>query len=162
MTSGQRVAITGMVVSGTLAVIKILAGLQGNSTAVFADGLESASDVFASGVVLLGLTLAAKPPDQDHPYGHGRVETLTGHLIGLGLTAAGSLIAYGSFLKLGQPHDSMAAWVIWPLVISLFAKIGLAAMKFRQGRKLNSSALIADAWNDAMDTLSAVVALSAV
>jgi cation diffusion facilitator family transporter len=52
--------------------------------------------------------------------------------------------------------------VVWPLVISLFAKLGLAAMKFRQGRKLNSSALIADAWNDAMDTLSAVVALSAV
>ncbi len=151
-----------MLVSGGLAVLKIVAGLQGNSTAVFADGLESASDVFASGVVLLGLTLAAKPPDQDHPYGHGRVETLTGHLIGLGLTAAGSLIAYGSILKLGLPHETMAPWVVWPLVISLFAKLGLAAMKFRQGRKLNSNALIADAWNDAMDTLSAVVALSAV
>jgi cation diffusion facilitator family transporter len=151
-----------MLVSGALAVLKIVAGLRGNSTAVFADGLESASDVLASGVVLLGLTLAAKPPDQDHPYGHGRVETLTGHLIGLGLTAAGSLIAYGSILKLGLPHDSMAPWVVWPLVISLFAKLGLAAMKFRQGRKLNSSALLADAWNDAMDTLSAVVALSAV
>jgi cation diffusion facilitator family transporter len=151
-----------MLVSGALAILKIVAGLQGNSTAVFADGLESASDVFASGVVLLGLTLAAKPPDQDHPYGHGRVETLTGHLIGLGLTAAGSLIAYGSILKLGLPHEPLASWVVWPLVISLFAKLGLATMKFRQGRKLNSSALTADAWNDAMDTLSAVVALSAV
>ena len=90
------------------------------------------------------------------------METLTGHLIGLGLTAAGSLIAYGSILKLGLPHEPMAAWVVWPLVISLFAKLGLAAMKFRQGRKLISSALLADAWNDAMDTLSAVVALSAI
>ena len=72
-----------MVVSGALAVIKIFAGLGGNSTAVVADGLESASDVLASGFVLLGLTLAAKPPDQNHPYGHGRVETLTGLLIGL-------------------------------------------------------------------------------
>src|SRR5690349_6417144 len=100
-----------MLVSGALAIIKIIAGLRGNSTAVFADGLESASDVFASGVVLLGLMLAAKPPDQDHPYGHVRVETLTGHLIGLGLTAAGSLIAYGSILKIGLPHDPLAAWV---------------------------------------------------
>jgi cation diffusion facilitator family transporter len=151
-----------MAVSGALAVIKIIAGLQGNSTAVFADGLESASDVFASGVVLLGLRVAAKPPDDDHPYGHGRVETLTGHLIGLGLTAAGSLISYGSLLKIGQPREVLAAWVIWPLLISLFAKLGLAGLKFRAGRRLNSNALIADAWNDTMDTLSAVVALSAV
>jgi cation diffusion facilitator family transporter len=151
-----------MAVSGALAVLKIVAGLKGNSTAVFADGLESASDVFASFVVLLGLTLAAKPADADHPYGHGRFETLTGHLIGLGLTAAGSLISYGSILKIGQPHEPLAPWVVWPLVISLFAKLGLAALKFRQGRKLNSSALVADAWNDAMDTLSATVALVAV
>ena len=151
-----------MAVSGALAVLKIIAGLRGNSTAVFADGLESASDVFASGVVLLGLRVAAKPPDEDHPYGHGRVETLTGHLIGLGLTAAGSLIAYGSLLKIGQPREALAAWVVWPLVISLFAKMGLAGLKFRHGRRLNSNALVADAWNDAMDTLSAAVALLAV
>jgi cation diffusion facilitator family transporter len=151
-----------MAVSGALAILKITAGLQGNSTAVFADGLESASDVFASGVVLLGLTLAAKPPDPEHPYGHGRIETLTGHLIGLGLTAAGSLIAYGSILKVGQPRDPVAGWVVWPLVISLFAKLVLAVFKFRQGRRLNSNALVADAWNDAMDTFSAVVALAAV
>lgn len=151
-----------MAVSGALAAIKIFAGLKGNSTAVFADGLESASDVLASGVVFLGLTLAAKPADEDHPYGHGRVETLVGHLIGLGLTAAGALISYGSILKVGQPRDPLAPWVIWPLVISLVAKAVLASYKFQHGRKLKSDALIADAWNDAMDTLSATVALSAV
>jgi cation diffusion facilitator family transporter len=89
MHIGQRLAITGMLVSGALAVIKVIFGLRGHSTAVVADGLESGSDVFASGFVFLGLTLAAKPPDEDHPYGHGRAETLTGLLIGLGLTAAG-------------------------------------------------------------------------
>ena len=78
MQTGQRVAAASMMVSGTLAVIKLFAGLQGHSTAVVADGLESASDVFASGFVLLGLTLAAKPADKDHPYGHGRIEILTG------------------------------------------------------------------------------------
>jgi cation diffusion facilitator family transporter len=160
--TGRGVAAVGMAVSGALAAMKIFAGLKGNSTAVFADGLESASDVLASGVVFLGLTLAAKPADDDHPYGHGRVETLVGHLIGLGLTAAGALIAYGSILKLGQPRDPIAPWVIWPLVISLVAKAVLATYKFHHGRKLKSDALIADAWNDAMDTLSATVALSAV
>jgi cation diffusion facilitator family transporter len=161
MTSGQRIAAIGMLVSGGLAVLKILAGLRGHSTAVVADGLESASDVFASGFVLLGLTLAAIPADQDHPYGHGRAETLTGLLIGLALTAGGALICYGSIQHLGEPHAALAAWVVWPLVASLIAKAILATYKFRVGRKSGSEALKADAWNDAVDTLSAVVALIA-
>ena len=93
MHIGQRVAIAGMVVSGSLAFVKIFAGVSGHSTAVVADGLESAGDVFASGFVLLGLTLAARPADENHPYGHGRAEILTGLLIGLALTAAGALIS---------------------------------------------------------------------
>ena len=162
MQTGQRVAVTGMVVSGALALAKIYSGLHGHSTAVVADGLESASDVFASGFVLLGLTIAAKPPDAEHPYGHGRVEILTGLLIGLGLAVGGSLICYGSLLRLGSPHEALAAWVVWPLVVSLLAKSILAALKFHYGRKLKSDSLKADAWNDAMDTLSAALALGAV
>src|ERR1035437_905563 len=111
MQTGQRVAILGMTVSGVLAVAKLFAGVAGHSTAVVADGLESASDVFASGFVLLGLTLAAKPADADHPYGHGRIETLTGLLIGLVLAAGGALISFGSFEHLGQPRLPMAAFV---------------------------------------------------
>src|SRR5215472_7310545 len=126
MNSGQRLAIAGMVVSGTLAIVKVACGLLGHSTAVVADGLESGSDVFASGFVLLGLTVAAKPPDEEHPYGHGRAEILTGLLIGLGLTAAGALISFGSAQQLGQPHPGVHWWVVWPLVASLFAKATLA------------------------------------
>lgn len=161
MHTGQRIAAIGMVVSGALAVLKIFAGVHGHSTAVVADGLESASDVFASGFVLLGLTLAAIPADEEHPYGHGRAETLTGLLIGLALTAGGALICYGSIQHLGLPHEPLAPWVIWPLVVSLIAKSILATYKFRYGRKLGSDALKADALNDAVDTLSATVALSA-
>src|SRR5947199_7796786 len=135
MRTGQRVAVTGMVVSGALALVKIYSGIHGHSTAVVADGLESGSDVFASGFVLLGLTLAAKPPDADHPYGHGRVETLTGLLIGLGLTAGGVLICYISVQQLGAPRAALASWVVWPLCASLLAKAALATFKFRYGRK---------------------------
>lgn len=162
MNAGQRIAALGMLVSGSLAVLKILAGLYGLSTAVTADGLESASDVFASGFVLLGLTVAAKPADAEHPYGHGRAETLTGLLIGLGLAAGGSVICFSCLERLGAPHALMAAWVVWPLLVSLAAKLALASLKFGYGRKLQSAALTADAWNDAMDTLSAGVALAAV
>jgi cation diffusion facilitator family transporter len=159
MRIGQRVALAGIVTSFTLAVIKITAGLTGHSTAVVADGLESAGDVLASGLVLFALTLSAKPADEDHPYGHGRVEILSGLLIGLLLTAGGSLICYGSIERLGREQAPPASYVVWPLLASLAAKGVLASAKFRYGRKLDSSALTADAWNDAMDTLSATVAL---
>lgn len=162
MRTGRRVAAIGMLVSGVLALIKLFAGIAGHSTAVVADGLESTGDVFASGLVWLGLTLAAKPPDADHPYGHGRVETLTGLLIGLVLTAGGALISYGSLERLGHPQSPPASYVIWPLLASLVAKGGLATFKFRYGRRLRSAALIADAWNDTMDMLSATTALAAV
>jgi cation diffusion facilitator family transporter len=162
MQIGQRVALTGMLVSGALALIKILAGIWGHSTAVVADGLESAGDVLASGFVLFGLTIAARPADEDHPYGHGRFETLTGLLIGLVLTGGGALISYLSIRQIGQPRPPIETFVVWPLVISMIAKTWLASMKFRYGRRLASAALTADAWNDAIDTFSAIVALVAV
>ena len=162
MQTGQRVAVAGMLVSATLAVIKIAAGLAGHSTAVVSDGLESAADVIASGFVLFGLTLAAKPADEDHPYGHGRVETLTGLLIGLVLTLGGALISWNAIRRVGQPPQPLASFVIWPLLLSLAAKTALAVTKFRYGRMLKSDALTADAWNDATDTISALAALTAV
>ena len=162
MQIGQRVAATGMLVSGALAVIKIVAGVSGHSTAVVADGLESAADVIASGFVLFGLTVAAKPADENHPYGHGRVETLTGLLIGLVLMVGGALISWNSIRLVGHPREAMQPFVVWPLAISIAAKTGLATLKFRYGRKLQSDALTADAWNDATDTISAFAALIAV
>ena len=162
MHTGQRIAAAGMAVSGTLALVKISAGIAGHSTAVVADGLESAGDVFASGFVLLGLTLAAKPADQNHPYGHGRAEILTGLLIGLLLTAGGALISFGSVQHLGQPRQPLAAFVVLALLASIAAKTALASVKFRYGRKMKSTSLTADAWNDSMDVLSAAAALIAV
>jgi cation diffusion facilitator family transporter len=151
-----------MAVSGTLAVVKVATGLAGHSTAVVADGLESGGDVFSSGFVLLALTLAARPADEDHPYGHGRIEILTGLLIGFILTAGGVLISFHAIERVGHPGEALAAYVIWPLVASLLAKTVMALTKFHYGRKLRSVSLTADAWNDAMDTVSAIAALIAV
>jgi cation diffusion facilitator family transporter len=162
MQTGQRVAVTGMLVSGALAAIKIVVGMSGHSTAVVADGFESAADVVASGFVLFGLTMAAKPADENHPYGYGRVETLTGLMIGLVLMVGGALISWNAIRRVGQPHEVLHTFVIWPLGISLAAKAGLSTLKFRYGRELKSEALTADAWNDATDTISAIAALIAV
>lgn len=151
-----------MIVSGTLAAVKITAGILGHSTSVTADGFESAADVFASGIVFLGLTLAAKPADWNHPYGHGRVETLTGLFIGFMLAAAGVGISANALFQINRVHQTPSQFVIWPLIGSAVVKAGLSGTKFHYGRKLRSAALVADAWNDCVDILSAVAAFVAV
>ena len=150
-----------MAVSGALAAIKITAGLMGHSSAVVADGLESAGDVFASGIVLLGLTLAARPADWNHPYGHGRIETVTGLFVGFMLAMAGLAISANALRTIGAAPPP-APFVIWPLIGSAVAKSLLSTVKFHYGKKIRSAALLADAWNDSVDILSALAALVAV
>lgn len=162
MQIGQRVALAGMIVSGALSAIKITAGLMGHSTAVVADGLESAGDVLASGIVLLGLTLASKPADWNHPYGHGRLETLTGLFVGFMLGATGIAISASALRHVGSQHPPPAAYVVWPLIASAAVKSLLSGVKFHYGRKIRSTALVADAWHDGVDIVSALAALVAV
>ncbi len=162
MLTAQRVALSGMIVSGALAAVKIAAGLMGHSHAVVADGLESAGDVFSSGIVLLGLTMAAKPADWNHPYGHGRIEMLTGLFVGFLLGFAGLGISVTAIQHLGLDHVPPAEFVVWPLIGSAMAKGCLCGIKLHFGRKIRSAALQADAWHDGVDIISAISALVAV
>ncbi len=151
-----------MLVSATLAAAKIVVGLMAGSTSVVADGFESAGDVLASGIVLFGLFVAAKPPDENHPYGHGRFETLAGLGIGMLLAATGVAICVRSLDRIGVQHAPPAAYAVWPLLASIVAKSVLSTFKFRYGRRLGSESLIADGWNDTVDILSGAAALIAV
>jgi cation diffusion facilitator family transporter len=159
---GKKVSILSMAVSASLAVAKLIIGWMAGSTSVMADGLESAGDVAASGFILVGLTVAARPPDDNHPYGHGRFETLTGLAVGVGLALIGMLITWRSLLNVNDAHTAPALYAVWPLIASVLMKAALAAYKFRVGRRIMSSALVADAWNDSVDILSGSVALCAV
>ena len=161
MQVGKRIALISILVSALLAVGKILVGWLAGSTSVVADGLESAGDVLASSIVLLGFTVAARPADQNHPYGHGRYETLTGLLVGLILLGGGVGICYRSLRHVAEVHTAPASYAFIPLIISLLAKSVLSATKFRQGRRIHSAAIIADAWNDLVDIISAGVAMTA-
>jgi cation diffusion facilitator family transporter len=161
MRVGKRIALISILVSALLAVGKIFVGWFAGSTSVVADGVESAGDVLASSIVLLGFTIAARPADQNHPYGHGRYETLTGLLVGLILLAGGVGICYRSLRHVAEVHATPASYGFIPLIISLLAKSVLSAMKFRQGRRIHSAALVADAWNDFIDIISAAVAMTA-
>jgi cation diffusion facilitator family transporter len=158
----RNIAITSILVSAGLAAAKITIGLHANSTAVISDGLESAGDVLASGLVLLGLVLAAKPPDAQHPYGHGRVETLSALVVGMMLVISGSLISFRSMERSWESHGPLAAYAVWPLLASIAIKAVMSATKRRYARKIRSSALAADAWNDTVDILSGAVALTGV
>ncbi|MFB3777695.1 MAG: cation diffusion facilitator family transporter [Bryobacteraceae bacterium] len=157
---GKRVALISMVICGFLAAAKIIVGLIGGSTAVVADGVESASDILASSVVLFGLVLAGKPADENHPYGHGRLETMTGGAVGMLLAGTGVVICVRSLAQLGQGGPPPALYTIWPLLASIAVKGSLSPIKFRFGRRMRSSALVADAWNDLVDVFSGLAALA--
>ena len=158
---GRRLALLSMAVSGGLAVTKITVGLLARSTSVVADGVESASDVLASGFLLFGLWVASRPPDDDHPYGHGRFETLTALGLGFVLAVTGVAIALRSLQSVGDVHAPPAVYAIWPLIASVILKGTLSVVKMRAGNRLGSSALVADAWNDTVDILSGITALIA-
>jgi cation diffusion facilitator family transporter len=161
MERARQLAILGMVVSALLAILKITVGTLAHSAAVSADGFESATDVFTSGLVLVGLVLAARPADKNHPYGHGRVEILTGLLLGVILVGAGGGISWHGLTGAADETHVPSVWAVWPLVISIGAKFYLLWVKFQHGRGIGSASLVADAANDAMDMLSGFVALVA-
>jgi cation diffusion facilitator family transporter len=160
MQKARQLAILGMIASGLLAILKITIGYLGHSDAVSADGFESATDVFTSGLVFIGLTLAARPADDNHPYGHGRVEILMGLLLGFILFCVGCGIAWHGLT--GRVNQRPAAFAIWPVVISIGVKFWLLLAKYGHGKQIGSSSLVADAANDGMDMLSGIVALAAV
>ena len=158
--AGRRIALASIAVSAALAALKIIIGLKANSTAVVSDGFESASDVLSSSIVLIGLIVAARPPDADHPYGHGRFEILTALFVGAILVATGVLVCYHSVQRAFDVSHAPQFFAVWPLLVSIGCKSVLWSLKRAYGRRMRSEALLADSSNDAVDVLSAVVALT--
>jgi len=157
----RRVALSSILISAALAALKITVGLAARSVALVSDGFESATDFFTSGMVLIGLWIASKPADKEHPYGHGRFEILVGLAIGVVLVATGTGISLSAWETRGTP-DAPAPYAIWPLAGSIAVKSILFLAKRRMSRLSGSSGLKADAWHDAVDILSGGVALTAV
>jgi cation diffusion facilitator family transporter len=162
LRTARLVALTGILASVVLAVVNIVVGLLSQSTSVFATGVEFAGDVLASTVVLLGLVAAAKPPDENHPYGHGRIETLAALLVGIVLSAGGAGICWNSLQAVGALHPPPATSAIAALCLAIVVRGVMSGIKFRVGRRIRSTSLVADAWNDLVDILAAGAALTAV
>jgi len=157
--ASRRIAIASVLIGVGLAAAKIAIGLGAHSTATVSDGVESAGDVLTSCLVLLGLVIASKPPDSEHPYGHGRLETISALVVGMILAASGVLIAFESLHLAHASSHSPAAYAVWPLLASIAIKSIMSAAKLRFARKIGSSALAADGWHDTVDIISGCTAL---
>ena len=129
----------------SLAIIKGLAGIFGNSYALIADAIESTTDIFSSFLVLFGLKYANRPPDKNHPYGHGRAEPLITFLVVGFLITSATLIAYESILNIGTPHDLPKSWTLLVLAPLILWKEISYRIVMHNARKTNSSSLKADA-----------------
>jgi cation diffusion facilitator family transporter len=125
------------------------------------DGLEAAGDVLSSAIVYAGLWLASKPPDYEHPYGHGRYETLAGLAVGAMLLLTGAAIFWNGLAHLGD-RSTLQMYATYPLAAAVVLKVGLSVMKFKAGKRIASTALETDAWHDITDLVSTGVALIAV
>jgi cation diffusion facilitator family transporter len=158
---GRRIALLSMSVGVVLATAKIIVGVHVGSTSLVSDGCEAAADVLSSAFVFAGLLLASRPPDQEHPYGHGRYETVAGLAVGALLLLSGAAILWNAFLRFDE-NNKLQIYALYPLLAAFVLKIALAGTKFRVGKRIDSSALTADGWHDITDLLSTSVAFIAI
>lgn len=141
-----------------LATIKGLAGYFGNSYALIADAIESTTDIFSSVLVLLGLRYAKRPADENHPYGHGRVEPLITFIVVGFLITSATIIAYESIRNIGRPHGLPAPWTLIVLGAIIIWKELSFRLVMRRSKETQSSSLKADAWHHRSDAITSVAA----
>jgi cation diffusion facilitator family transporter len=161
--TGLRLSKLALAINSLLAAIKIAAGVIGNSYVLIADGIESTADIFSSFVVWGGLRVAALPADENHPFGHGKAESLASVFVSVLLLAAAMLIAVQSVHEIITPHRSPAWFTLPVLLVVILVKETLFRVAFKTGKSIDSTALKGDAWHhrsDAMTSAAAFVGIS--
>lgn len=141
-----------------LALIKGLAGFFGNSYALIADAIESTTDVFASFLVLLGFKYAKRPADENHPYGHGRIEPIITFAVVAFLLVSATIIAYESIQNIQTPHKTPKSWTLIVLGLIIIWKEISFQIVIKKSKQTNSSSLKADAWHHRSDAITSVMA----
>src|SRR5690554_4320358 len=153
-----RTSIFSIIGNFLLAVIKFLTGVFGNSYALIADAIESTVDVFSSLLVWVGLKYSSKPPDENHPYGHGRYEVFSTFIVIAFLLISAIIIAYESIQNIKTPHEAPKVFTLYVLGgIILFKEFSFQYV-IRKSKETNSSSLKADAWHHRSDAITSVMA----
>lgn len=159
--AASRVTVIGMMLDAVLGIIKVIAGALFNSQALLVDGIHSFTDVASDLVVLAVVRIARKAPDQDHPYGHQRIETFGTLVLGSILIAVGAALAWENTLRLIEGKaDIMPGWpVLLAAAVSVGAKEWIYRYTRRVGLAIRSDLILANAWHSRTDALSSVVVL---
>ena len=158
--AASRAAGIGVGANIALVVVKLIGGIYGHSAALVADALHSLTDVVSSTALVWSLRKAGQPADPEHPYGHGKIESITASVIaGLLLAVAGG-IAVGAWFRIRHVEtlEGPTGIALVVALISIVVKEALFQYKLRVGRKLNSSSLIAEAWHHRSDAFSSLAA----
>jgi cation diffusion facilitator family transporter len=141
-----------------LALIKGLAGVFGNSYALIADAIESTTDIFSSVLVLIGFKYAERPADENHPYGHGKIEPIITFGVVAFLFFSSIVIAYKSILNIQTPHKLPQTWTLIVLGLIIIWKEISFQIVIKKSRQTNSTSLKADAWHHRSDAITSVMA----
>lgn len=157
---GVKVILIGAVTNLMLATLKIAGGILGHSTAMIADGIHSFSDLMTDGVVLFTYKIGQLPADENHPYGHGRAETIGATLVGAVIIVAGLGLAYQAWGIIATDAFRTPAW---PAAVAAVVSIAVNEILFRYtraaGEKTRSPSLVANAWHHRSDAISSAAAL---
>lgn len=153
-----RVAQLGLVINAVLAAAKLAAGIFGHTYALVADAVESGADILASAVVWGGLAVAARPPDQDHPYGHGKAEALAAAVVSALLVVAACGIAVEAVREIRIPHQVPAPWTLGVLVAAFSVKWWLMRRAGAVSADTGSTAVRADAGHHLSDAVTSAAA----
>ncbi len=156
-----RITLLGSVVNVALTLLKFAAGIIGCSAAMIADAVHSLSDLLTDFVVLVFVKISSRPADSEHPYGHGKYETLATAIVAIALLAAGGVLAAEGIQKIigvmrGEPLTMPGRIALWAALISIAAKELIYQLTVRVARRVDSSALEANAWHHRTDALSSV------
>ncbi|MGD8912487.1 MAG: cation diffusion facilitator family transporter [Candidatus Thiodiazotropha sp.] len=157
----RRVAIVGALTNTLLAIVKLLFGLLGHSQSLLADGVHSLSDLLTDGLVLFTARHAKEAPDEEHPYGHGRFETIGTLVLGGFLLAVGVGIVWDAVDRLFSPEQLLQpeAFTLYVAAFSILANEGLFFYTRHFANKINSNLLRANAWHHRTDSVSSIVVL---
>ena len=159
----NKVSLVSIIANSILSVFKLAAGIIANSSAMISDAIHSASDIFSTFIVIIGIRLASKAPDKEHPYGHERLECVAAILLSIVLLFTGLTIGMDAVKTIvGNNYESLEPPGMLALIAAIISIIVKEAMFWYTkyyAKRIDSGALMADAWHHRSDALSSVGAL---
>ena len=153
-----RWAQAGLLTNAVLVLVKFVAGIVGHANALVADAVESSADIFSSLIVWMGLSVAARPADENHPYGHGKAESIAAAVVSLMLLGAAAGIAAMAIREIRTPHHLPAPFTLFVAAGVIVIKEILYRRVSRVGKEVGSTAVAADAWHHRADAISSLAA----